>query len=439
MPGSKSRTRARGERRPSRAQREAELVSAAIEAAPSDVTDVCVVGGGAAGLVAAIVAAEEGASVVVLEAELECGRSILATGNGRCNFSTVRLDPQRYNDPEFVRATFGQRPLDDVLGFFRDCGLRWSLEDDRLYPLSRQAASVRNVLLARARRAGLRLACGRRLVALEPRDDGWRLRFEARWDAGRRGELRAQTVVLATGGTNSVGGGALTDDLGLERRPLSPALCPVACEDSPLSLLDGRRAQVDLSLVRDDDLLPCWHERGELLFRDYGISGIVTFDLSRRARPGDWALVDLVPDHGVSELRQIVGMDPEPGCLDGVLDPEVARLLERLARERWDPGAPQLGPAPRDDDVDWLVHLTKQLPLRITGLVAQKGAQVCQGGLQNRQFDPQSLRCETYPSLLACGEALDVDGDCGGLNLSWAWKSGLVAGRSAAEAARKAG
>lgn len=437
MPRAKSGQR--GERRPSRAQREAALVSASIAAAPSDETDVCVVGGGAAGLVAAIVAAEEGASVVVLEAELECGRSILATGNGRCNFSTVRLDPRRYNDPEFVRATFGQRPLDDVLGFFRDCGLRWSLEDDRLYPLSRQAASVRNVLLARARRAGVQLACGRRLVALEPRDDGWRLRFEARWDAGRRGELRAQTVVLATGGTNSVGGGALTDDLGLERRPLSPALCPVACEDSLLSLLDGRRAQVDLSLVRDDDLLPCWHERGELLFRDYGISGIVTFDLSRRARPGDWALVDLVPDHGASELRQIVGMDPEPGCLDGVLDPEVARLLERLTRERWDPGAPQLGPAPRDDDVDWLVHLTKQLPLRITGLVAQKGAQVCQGGLQNRQFDPQSLRCETYPSLLACGEALDVDGDCGGLNLSWAWKSGLVAGRSAAEAARKAG
>lgn len=437
MPRAKSGQR--GERRPSRAQREAALVSAAIAAAPAGETDVCVVGGGAAGLVAAIVAAEEGAGVTVLEAELECGRSILATGNGRCNFSTVSLDPRRYNDPEFVRAAFGRRPLDDILGFFRDCGLRWSLENDRLYPLSRQAASVRNVLLARARRAGVRLACGRRLVALEPCDDGWHLRFETHWDDEGPRSLRARAVVLATGGTNSADGGALTDGLELERRPLSPALCPVACEDSPLSLLDGRRAQVDLSLVRTDDFLPCWHERGELLFRDYGISGIVTFDLSRRARPGDWALVDLVPDHGASELRQIVGMEPGPGCLDGVLDPEIAHLLERLACERWDPGAPQLGPTPRDDDVDWLVHLAKHLPLHVAELAAHKGTQVCQGGLQTRQFDPQSLRCEAYPSLLACGEALDVDGDCGGLNLSWAWKSGLAAGRSAAEVARKAG
>ena len=148
-------------RRVSRAaQREALLAQAAkIEVEKS--YDVVVIGGGAAGLVAAIsaiCAAEDDASVLVLERDLECGRSILATGNGRCNFSNVELDAEAYNDAEFGSAVFGGDALQDILGFFRDCNLRWGLEGARLYPMSRKAASVRNVLLARAEAAGVTLA-----------------------------------------------------------------------------------------------------------------------------------------------------------------------------------------------------------------------------------------------------------------------------------------
>ncbi|MBQ9007627.1 MAG: NAD(P)/FAD-dependent oxidoreductase, partial [Atopobiaceae bacterium] len=115
-------------RKESRAQEKRRLLAAAASVRPPSDCDVIVVGGGAAGLVAAITAAEAGALTVVLERDLECGRRILATGNGRCNFANVSLDAQRYNDPAFVGSVCGQTWLGDVLSFFRTSGLRWRAE-----------------------------------------------------------------------------------------------------------------------------------------------------------------------------------------------------------------------------------------------------------------------------------------------------------------------
>ena len=153
---------ARKARRTSRSQAREEALAAAAAVRVPGRCDVCVIGGGASGLAAAIASAEAGASVTVLERAPECGRKILATGNGRCNFSNARLDWGRYNDPGFVEAVCGPGFGEDVLAFFEECGLAWVEEEGgRLYPLSRQAASVREVLLARAQRAGVALAPAR--------------------------------------------------------------------------------------------------------------------------------------------------------------------------------------------------------------------------------------------------------------------------------------
>lgn len=416
--------------------------------------DVTVIGGGAAGLVAAITAAEAGASVVVLERELACGRSILATGNGRCNFANVHLDPRRLNDPAFVEAVCGPHWLDDVLAFFRQSGLRWCIEGDRLYPMSRQASSVRNVLLTRARRAGVVLAPARELRSISwmgPERLG-ELGPATHWDPSRSEMLPAgmaevahttpdgnpepplspcsRTVILASGGAPLPRPG----DLGLAVTRRVPVLCPLACEPSPLIELDGRRAHVQACLTKAGSSLPSWHERGEVLFRSYGISGILAFDLSRRAGEGDLVELDLLPDLGRAEVRQLAdplaGGNFEPGCLDGVLDPLIARLLERLARESWHVGWPGRDLAPTCAEA--LVALAKTLPLLVVGTTETDRAQVTRGGLANGQFDPKTLACHAHPWLFACGEALDVDGDCGGYNLGWAWKSGMVAGAAAA-------
>ena len=405
---------ARQARRAPRSRAREEALAAAAAVRVADAYDVAVVGGGASGLAAAIAAAESGASVLVLERDVACGRTILATGNGRCNFMNARLcGPApawgRYNDPAFVEAASGPGFGDDVLAFFEECGLAWAEEGaGRLYPLSRQAASVREVLRSRARRAGAVLAPAREVADVST--DGARCRITCQSDPKMGGKCQ----VVSSCAVLSVGGGPARalDALGLEHAPLEPVLCSLACEPVgagvSLAALDGRRAHVTARLLRDGAEVA--REEGEALFRPYGLSGIVTFDLSRAARPGDVVSLDLT-----------CGMDPARaerlaraagGCA-GLVDPVVARAL--------------------GDDAGAL----RDLRFAVRGPAEPERAQVTRGGLATWQFDPATLEARGLPGLFACGEALDVDGACGGYNLAWAWRSGLVAGRAAA--ARAAG
>ena len=179
--------------------------------------------------------------------------------------------------------------------------------------------------------------------------------------------------------------------------------------------LDGRRFHGAVSLIPQGSHFPCWRERGEVMLRDYGLSGIVVFDLSRRCAPGDAVELDMAPNLSRSELQAL--MDDRgkgtfrPGCLDGVLDPDLAALLERLSA-----GDPQR-----------LIDLVKAYRLTVTGTVDAAHAQVMSGGLSVGGFTAQTLEAKSQPGFFACGEDLDVDADCGGFNLQWAWSSALMA------------
>ena len=392
---------ARQARGRSRSREREEALAAAAAVRVSERCDVCVVGGGASGLAAAIAAAEAGASVVVLERAAECGRTILATGNGRCNLSNARLEWGSYNDPTFVEAVCGAAFGSDVLGLFEGCGLAVVEEGGgRLYPLSRQASSVREVLLARARRAGATLAAAREVTGVEVTGDGWSVTYAG----ASSGEMSAPAVVLAAGGGEGLGRA-----LGLALSPFEPVLCPLACEAPTgvsLALLDGRRAHAVARLLRNGTEVA--REEGEVLFRGYGLSGIAAFDLSRVARAGDVVSLDLTCGLDESRARDLVRA--AGGCA-GILDPSIAREL--------------------NDSLE----LARDLRLVVRGPAEPERAQVTRGGLVTGQFDPATLEVRGMPGLFACGEALDVDGGCGGFNLAWAWKSGTVAGAAAARAA----
>lgn len=407
-----ARTRAK---KPSRAElRERALAAASAVGVPAT-CDVVVAGGGASGLVAAIAAAETGARTCVLEQDLECGRKILATGNGRCNFANEDLDPARYRNGAFVAKVAGARWLEEVLGFFAASGLTWVSEESRLYPLSRQAASVRNVLLARARRAGVTLAPARKVTSVAPAAGGWKVFFSptapGEKGAPQAGDVTARAVVMAAGG-----GSELARGLGLSTVAEGPVLCALACEPEnnglELALVDGRRAHAHVRLLRGGREL--WAEDGEVLFRPWGLSGICVFDLSRRAEAGDAISLDLTCGMADAQLETAAAT----GTADGVLDPRVTAAL----------GAAGGNPASA------LAALRQARSLRflVTDRAETKRAQVTRGGLDVTGFFPETLECATLPGLFACGEALDVDADCGGFNLAWAWRSGQVAGASAA-------
>lgn len=407
-----ARTRAK---KPSRTELRERALAAASAVGVPEACDVVVVGGGASGLVAAITAAEAGARTCVLEQDLECGRKILATGNGRCNFANEDLNPTRYRNGAFVAKVAGARWLEEVLGFFGASGLAWTSEEGRLYPLSRQAASVRNALLARARRAGVTLAPARKVTSMAPAADGWKVSFSpaapGEKSAPQAGDVTARTVVMAAGG-----GSELARGLGLPTVPEEPVLCALACKPEnnglDLALVDGRRAHAHVRLLRGGREL--WAEDGEVLFRPWGLSGICVFDLSRRAEAGDAISLDLTCGAGDAQLETAAAT----GTADGVLDPQVAAAL----------GAGGGNPASA------LAALRQARSLRflVTDRAETERAQVTRGGLAVTGFSPETLECATLPGLFTCGEALDVDADCGGFNLAWAWRSGQVAGASAA-------
>ena len=374
--------------------------------------DVAVLGGGAAGLCAAITAAEAlGANkrIVVFEKALENGRTILATGGGRCNFTNADLSFENFSHPEFVQAVCKDKNtfLADILSFFRSSGLAWATEDEgRMYPLTRQASSIQSLLLRRAQKAGVQFALGREVTSVKPYHNGFTICFQDCFGGEKTYEVRASSVVLATGGLTTT---KLAESLQLQTTSLRPGLCALTCKPEPPTSLDGKRVRAHAALLRDGAVLK--QESGELLFRSFGLSGIVIFNLSRTALPGDVLEIDLLPHLTDEEIAAAI----EAHTTDGLLDPQIAAYL----------GA--------HDSVESTITKAHKIAFTVTGTSAKVVPQVCVGGISVEQVSTNTLEAYNIPGLFIAGEALDIDAQCGGFNLSWAWKTGMVAGVAAAK------
>lgn len=379
-----------------------------------DNIDVAVLGGGAAGLCAAITAAEAlGANkrVVVFEKALESGRTILATGGGRCNFTNADLSFENFSHPEFVQDVCKNKDtfLADILAFFRSSGLAWATEDEgRMYPLTRQASSIQSLLLKRAQKAGVQFALGREVTLVKPQRNNFIVAFKECFAGEKTYEIHASSVVLATGGLTTT---KLAESLQLQTTSLRPGLCALTCTPQPPTSLDGKRVRAHASLVRNGAVLK--QESGELLFRSFGLSGIMIFNLSRTALPGDVLEIDLLPQLTEEEVAAAV----EAHTTDGLLDPQIAAYLGT------------------NNPVEITIAKAHKMTFTVTGASSKVVPQVCIGGISIDQVDTNTLEAHGVPGLFIAGEALDIDAQCGGFNLSWAWKSGMVAGLAAAKSA----
>lgn len=413
-----------------------------------------VIGGGAAGMMAAITAAQEGAKVTLLEGGERVGKKILATGNGKCNLSNRSLSARDYygaktNWIEECLARFGTL---DSIRFFEGIGLLIKDKNGYLYPMSEQASSVLDVLRTRLRTAGVELVTQAKVTEIRPGKGG---NFQVL--AGEH-TYRFDRVILACGSkaapkTGSDGSGyTLAQKLGHRIIPVIPALVQLKCRESYLKEVAGVRAEALVRITAGDKRI---EERGELQLTDYGISGIPVFQLSREVNyilsgyhktktvsvgsdNAEIAVrIDLLPEYDAKALDALFA-DRMAQTTDqsveefftGILNKKLMLLFIKLAGLKREMSAAS---ADRRK-LKQVLAMCKDFELHITGSNSFDNAQVCAGGVDTAQVTT-GMESELVPGLYFAGEILDVDGRCGGYNLQWAWCSGFIAGTQAAQAA----
>jgi predicted Rossmann fold flavoprotein len=411
------------------------------EGEKSGPVDVAVVGGGAAGMVAAVAAARLGASVVVLERGERVGRKLLATGNGRCNLTNVRPDPARWHcgRPGFVEAVVGRFGVPETLAFFSDLGIPAVVEEDgRAFPRSRQASAVLDVLRRELDEAGVRVVCQAEAVALQPLGDGLDVIV-----AGGE-SVRSASVVLAAGGraAPSLGGTpagyALATSLGHRLVEPFPSLVQVRLASPLLKSLQGTRFDGTVEALSDGETVA--RARGEVLFTDYGASGNAVLDVSRavgehvrRGRTVALRLAvvdDMDADALAADLATRLSRPDRTvaSAMIGLIHKKLAPAVVRSARVEPSTPCGRLS----GEDRGRLAAALSDWRLDVIDTAGWAGAQVTAGGIDAADVDESTLESRIVPGLHFAGEVLDVDGDCGGFNLQWAWSSGRVAGLAAA-------
>lgn len=387
-------------------------------------------------MMAALAAARQGVRVTLYERQNRVGRKLAATGNGRCNLSNTHVDPSHYHgeDSRFCGSVLKQESVMQSLKRFQDMGLLTVEEKDgRIYPMSDHAGSVVDVLRFSLDAFGVKVTCGSPVTGLRRLPRGFLLQTEDQQDP-------ADTVIVCCGGKaggklGGVGDGyELLKSLGHSCTELRPALVQLRTAGTATRGLKGVRTQAHVLVRNGDHILA--EERGEVQFTEYGLSGPAIFSVSRDAvrNPEAMLSLDLFPDIPADDLQALLRRRAEtrPGLtLDDLFTGTVQNRLGRVLVS----SAGLSGAMPLSASfgvLPVLAERAKNFCFRITGDLGFDQAQVTSGGIRTREFDPQTLESRLCPGLYACGEVLDVDGDCGGYNLQWAWSSGWVAGTNAA-------
>ncbi len=418
--------------------------------------DVIVVGGCASGLCAAIQAARanKGSSVAVLERMPRVGKKILATGNGRCNLSNIHTPTHPYHNADFAKHALEKYSVEKTLSFFKSLGLLTVRDSEgRLYPMSNTATSVLDVLRFETERLGIALLCGTTVEGIHVLQDGCFAVDCAQTDstAGKTDakntasiQYCADKIIIATGGKASPVHGSdgsgypLLKQLGHSTTPLFPTLVQLNTDNTYPKQLKGIRVNANIAVEAQGKKE--MSANGEILFTEYGLSGIAAMDVSRAAaeyfaqgKKGNcYAVLDLAPHLSKEELSifstELATLNPGlplDNFLIGILPSKLGQVICKAC------GFRELAmrvASLNKEQLDRLFQTIKAFRLDITGTRGFTQAQVTAGGADVSEFNPYNLMSRKTDNLYACGEVLDVDGGCGGFNLQWAWSSGLLAG-----------
>ena len=392
---------------------------------------VCIVGGGAAGMIAAIMAARNHAAVTILEHNEKTRKKLLATGNGRCNLTNEKQEKMCYHSehPELLWDILQNFPFEQTLDFFEKIGIYPVSKNGYFYPSSMQASSVQEVLEMEARFLKVKIKCKEHVKEIKVSDTKENPRFSVVTETW---QYPADAVILACGSQASEIDGAdgsgytLAKQLGLKVINPLPALVPLKGKGNYFSKWAGTRIYGKIYLQSQNEIVQT--EEGELQLTDYGISGIPVFQLSGLAakllqhQHSVTLMIDFLPDVTPKELEELLLKRKELCPYKTTKELCIGLFPKKLIEVLVD----------KNTDLSTLAEKIKKFSMEIVGTKPFSNAQVCQGGVSLEEIFPKTMECKKIPGLYLAGELLDADGICGGYNLQWAWSSGACAGKEAA-------
>ena len=400
--------------------------------------DIIIIGGGASGMMCAIKAKENNnnKSVCIIEKQARIGRKLLSTGNGRCNLTNLGCRAECYNGSfsKNIGDILGRIPPKRVMDEFSNIGLSFDVDsENRVYPLSHQASAVLDLLRFRIEELSIEVITDTKITEIKRDNNMFRL-------ASSDSVYYAEKVVFSTGSCAAgklgadASGISILESLGIRSTKLSPALCPLPVAGKNLSSIKGVRAGAIVTLC--DGGKPVLTNKGEVQFTENSLSGICIFDLSAKAAKlrNPIVKINLLPRLKSEEVINLLKSKRETlrsrSCdefLIGTVNNKLGVYIMKSA------GVTMLSKGVStltDSEIKRIADNLTALSFKVAAPTDFNSAQVVSGGIHGEEINPKTMECRKIKNLFIIGEAVDIDGICGGYNLQFAFASGIIAGES---------
>ncbi len=408
------------------------------------ITDVIIIGGGAAGLTAAVYLKKKSpnTSVRILESQARVGKKLSLTGNGRCNITNKEINISRYHgdDVEFCRYALEKYDRIFCEGFFSEIGVPFTFEGDKGYPASLQASSVVDCLRFAADALGVITHTETRVTNIMLTGGNYKVFAD-------KVSFMAKNIIIATGlysGGDRLGcDGSMLGILkkaGYETAKTTPAIVQLKTETHIVKQLKGIKVDANVRLRSREKIIR--EEYGETLFCDYGLSGPPVLQISRETSRSNAPFeisLDIMPTMDFDTLYEIllkrastVSYLRLDEFFTGMINKRLGQVILKIAGCRLSDSVTALDA----EKIHKIASLIKDFRFGVTGNTGFTNSQVTAGGLKTLQFDSKTMMSKLNKRLFAVGEILDIDGDCGGFNLQWAWSSAMCAADAIVGSAR---
>ncbi|QQE47710.1 aminoacetone oxidase family FAD-binding enzyme [Peptoniphilus harei] len=390
--------------------------------------DIIIIGAGASGIVTAINAKNENNKVILLEKNDRIGKKLLATGNGRCNYTNMNLTEKNYSSPDFVKRTLEEFTNEDLINYFKILGLESTRDGERVYPISLKANSVLNILIYWLEKKGIEIKTNTQVKEIKKKKKGYELITNDE-------SLKADVVVAAFGGKAMPASGSdgvsfeILKKMGIRVTELKPALTQLKLDSKYLKHLSGTKVLGRARLLKGEKVID--EREGEILFTNYGISGPPILDMSVNISDNNIIEVPLINNLNEDSIDMLYNryyMFPDFSLeefLLGIVDKKfIHYIVDSLNMDK--NIAMNMIPV---GDFEKIVGLLLKSRFRVIGNTGFKNAQVTRGGVSLDEVNPENYESKKFKDLYIIGEALDIDGDCGGYNLHFAFGCGYRLGK----------